>query len=85
MPIHKVEKWCERMLPMTSYYTGVEKLAPCGTYLGFVHPATRYCHECRKAIRKENNKKCHKDTPAQQGGEHGRWGPSIVHFEGRKK
>ena len=76
----KIEKWCERMVETFDNVYG-----PCRRYLGFVHPATRYCDPCRKEIRKDKDKKYQKE-PGQQGGEHGRWGPSIANFEilGRK-
>ncbi len=45
----KIEKWCERMVETFDNVFG-----PCRRYLGFVHPATRYCEECRGKWKGEN-------------------------------
>ncbi len=63
MSLIKIQKYCQ--------------YKNCGANLGMVYSATRYCHEHRKEIRKENDKKYHKSPPGQQGGGHGRWGPSA--------
>ena len=79
----KIEKWCGRMVAIIARKGYV--IAPCRRYLGFVHPATRYCEPCRKAVLREKNNKYSKE-PGQQGGEHGRWGPAVSNYEivGRK-
>lgn len=58
----KVEKDCER----------------CFQYLGFVYHTVKYCFLCRKIIKYQYAIKYRKEMySSQQGGDHGRWGPSA--------